>query len=172
MRAYGKDGRSYLLDYGRFPAQPGFPELRTYLNTQLFTTLAGVSSPIYKCYVDIQGTRWYDAIDLCLAEPGRVIATAGAKESLQTTDRVWPVKVNAKSGRPLYCLYFDHNFWAGRLYRETIQHFDPKRHRPLRSRHLLRIRHRRRLFPRTHAGTRGLEEPENDLGESQPERRQ
>ncbi len=128
--AYGKDGRSYLLDYGRFPAQPGFPELRTYLNTQLFTTLDGVSSPIYKCYMDIQGTRWYDAIDLCLAEPGRVIATAGAKESLQTTDRVWPVKVNAKSSRPLYCLYFYHNFWAGRLYLETIQHFDPKRHRP------------------------------------------
>jgi len=130
VRAYGKDGRSYLLDYGRFPAQPGFPELRTYLNTRLFTTLDGVSSPIYKCYMDIQGTRWYDAIDLCLAEPGRVIATAGAKESLQTTDRVWPVKVNAKSGRPLYCLYFDHNFWAGRFYRETIQNFDPKRHRP------------------------------------------
>ncbi len=104
VRAYGKDGRSYLLDYGEFPAQPGFPDLRNYLNTTLFTTLDGHSSPIWKCYMDIQGTRWYDAIDLCLAETGRVVATAGAKESLQTTDRVWPVKVNAKSGRPLYCL--------------------------------------------------------------------
>ncbi len=74
--------------------------------------------------------RTYLNTQLCLAEPGRVIAAAGAKESLQTTDRVWPVKVNAKNGRPLYCLYFDHNFWACRLYRETIQHFDPKRHRP------------------------------------------
>jgi hypothetical protein len=36
----------------------------------------------------------------------------------------------AKSGRPVLILYFDHNFCAGRLYRETIQHFDPKRHRP------------------------------------------
>ena len=53
VRAYGKDGRSYLLDYGRFPAQPGFPELRTCLNTQIFTTLDGVSCPIYKWYMDI-----------------------------------------------------------------------------------------------------------------------
>jgi len=130
VRAYGKDGRSYLLDYGSFPAQPGFPELRKYLATQMFTTIDGHPSTIYKCYMDIQGSRWYDAIDLVLAERGRIVATAGAKESLQTTDRVWPVKVNAKSGRPLFCLYFDHNYWAGRLYRETIQHFDPRRHRP------------------------------------------
>lgn len=79
---------------------------------------------------DIQHTRWYGAIDLCLAGPGRVVATAGTKESLQTTDRVRPVKVNDRSGRPLCCLYFDHNSRAGRLYRETIQHSDPARHRP------------------------------------------
>ena len=33
----------------------------------------------------------------------------------------------APDNRPVQLL---HNFWAGRLYRETIQHFDPKRHRP------------------------------------------
>jgi hypothetical protein len=113
-----------------FSAQPGFPELRTYLNTQVFTTLDGFSSPICECYMNIQGTRWYAALALCLAETGRIIATAGAKESPQTTDGVWPVKVNAKSGRLLYCLYFDHNIWAGRFHRETIQHFDAKRSRP------------------------------------------
>ncbi len=80
--------------------------------------------------MDVQGTRWYDAIDLCLAEPRRIVGVAGAKESLQTTDRVWPVKVNAKSGRPVLILYFAHHFWAGRFYRETIQQFDPRRHRP------------------------------------------
>ena len=40
---------------------------------------------------------------------------------------------------------------------------------PLRPRHLLRLRHRRRLLPRTHAGARGPKEPEDDLGESQPD---
>jgi len=53
----------------------------------------------------------------------RIIASASAWESRKTTGRVWPVKVNAKSRRPVYCLSFDHNFRAGRLYRETIQHF-------------------------------------------------
>src|SRR5688572_18450048 len=36
----------------------------------------------------------------------------------------------AKSDHPVLIRYFDHNFWAGRPYRESIQHFDPKRHRP------------------------------------------
>lgn len=57
-----------------------------------------------------------------LPAPRRGIATASPR-SLKTTVRVWPVKVNAKSGRPVNCLSFDHNFRAGRLYRETIQHF-------------------------------------------------
>lgn len=129
VRAYRHDGRSYLLAYGEFPATPGFTELRTFLNTQQFTTLDGHSSSIFVCHMDIQGSRWFDAIDLCLAEPGRIIATAGAKENLQTTDRVWRIKVNSRSGRPLWVIYFDHNYWAARLYRDTIQHFDPKRHR-------------------------------------------
>lgn len=129
VRAVGRDGRSYLLDYGVLPATPGYPELRAYLDTQRFTTIDGVSSAIYRCYMDIQGTRWFDSIDYCLADYPRTTGVAGAKESVQTTDRVWPVKVNSKSGRALYVLYFDSNFWEGRLYRDTIQHYDPNRHR-------------------------------------------
>lgn len=129
VRAYGKDGRSYLLDYGKMPASPGFPDLKKYLDTQAFTTLDGVSTLIYKCYMDIQGSRWYDAIDFVISEAGRTVATAGAGSTVQTKDRVWPVQVNSKSGRPIYVIYFDHTFWAGRLYRDTIQAFDRKRHR-------------------------------------------
>lgn len=37
--------------------------------------------------MDIEGSRWYGAIDLVHAEGGRILATAGAKESLQTSGR-------------------------------------------------------------------------------------
>jgi hypothetical protein len=130
VRAVGHDGRSYLLDYGAFPATPEFAELRSYLDTQKFTTLDGVSSAIYRCYIDIQGSRWFDSIDLCLADYPRIVGVAGAKQNMQSSDRLWPVKVNSRSGKALYVLYFDSNFWEGRLYRDVIQHFDPKRHRP------------------------------------------
>ncbi|HWB06394.1 MAG TPA: hypothetical protein VG796_25445 [Verrucomicrobiales bacterium] len=52
-----------------------------------------------------------------------------ARRSLSRRPTVWPVKVNVKSGRPVLILYFDHNFWAGRFYRETIQQFESRRHR-------------------------------------------
>lgn len=132
--AFGKDGRSYLLDYGMLPVTPDFIELRTYFDTMTFTTPDGVEGPVYKCYIDVGGefNRFHDVLELTLAYATAARKIEGCKGeggAVRMKGLIWPNVSGAKSGRPAAYWMFDSPWFEEHLYVKTIQKHDPRRHR-------------------------------------------
>jgi len=129
VRAFMKDGRSLLLDYGRLP---DLPDIRLYLDETLFSTLDGDGSVyrVYRCYVDT-GYRTYDVYDLCLSDP-RIdgIRGEGVEARYKGDGEAWLLPCNTRTGQGLYVIYIAASHWERYLGIECIQRYEVGRHRP------------------------------------------
>jgi hypothetical protein len=128
-RAFMKDGRSLLIDYGRLP---DLPDIRLYLDETHFETLDrdGNIYRVWRCYVDT-GYRTFDVYDLCLSDE-RIdgIRGEGVEVRYRGDGEAWVWPCNTKCGHALFVIYMAANHWERQLYVERIQRHDPKRHRP------------------------------------------
>lgn len=128
VRAHAKDGRSYLLDYGRLADLDDVP---AYLDSTRFTTMDGVVCPIYKCYIDV-GNRYHEVLDLCAANYPRIegIKGDGIDARAAMGGKCWVHTTCTKSQQPINYHMIAASYWERQLYVERFQHFDPLRHRP------------------------------------------
>ena len=127
VRAFLKDGRSMLVDYGRLP---DLSDIARYMEDTLIEAVDGNAYRIYQCYVDC-GYRTYDVYDLCLAHPAiNGIRGEGVEARYKGDGQAWVVACNTKTQQGLYVIYTAANHWERELYVSRIQHHDPLRHRP------------------------------------------
>jgi len=123
VRAFGKDGRSYLLDHGAMADEGQVPE---YLDSMAFTTLDGVPYRIFKTYIDV-GHRFNDILDLCWAQHPRIEGLKGDGLTLNTKDKMW-IGQRRNSGKPICYHVMDAQHWERHLYYRRIQNYDARRH--------------------------------------------
>lgn len=125
-RAFLKDGRSLLVDYGRLP---DLPDIVRYLDETIIEAADGLCYRIFKAYVDT-GYRTYDVYDLCLSDD-RIdgIRGEGVEARYKGDGEAWLLACNTKSNRPLMVIYIAANHWERELYVKRIQQHDPSRHR-------------------------------------------
>lgn len=122
VRAFGKDGRRYLLDYG---AMQDLPDIEMYLDGMEFRTLDGGMFKVFRCYIDV-GHRQTDVLDFCWDNQGKgVEGIRGDQRAFGSA--CWP-GVRRNSDKPIEYHTIDNQHWERHLYYRQIQGYDPRRY--------------------------------------------
>ena len=133
VRAFAKDGRSFLLDYGLLNS---FDDVVDYMDSHIFTTLDHVEAVIWKCYIDVNGPDVPAAYDFCFFQNPRVEGIRGiGDEDGRIPEQAhgsycWVGTRPNCPERPVQYHKIASQYWERHLYVNRIQHFDPRRHRP------------------------------------------
>lgn len=122
VRAFGKDGRSYLLDYGALTDENEVPG---YLDQMVFHTLDDVPFRIFKTYIDV-GHRFNEVLDLCWEQHPRIEGIKG--DGTQFGKGTMWVGKRLNSDKPMCYHFMDAQYWERHLYYHRIQNYDPRRH--------------------------------------------